>query len=268
MTSTPPLALSIAASDPTGGAGAQADLLTLASLGCQPLSVLTAVTAQDTAAVAAVYALPAEQILAQAHTLLADLTPAAVKIGLLASAANARAVATLLDELPNIPVVLDPVLASGRGHALVDAALLETLITELLPRTALLTPNGPEARCLSGATELADCAQRLLSFGVQHVLITGGHENDVAVTNILYGREGEIRRDRWPRLAGEYHGSGCTLAAAIAGWLALGEELSQAVVKGQQTAWHALAAGFQPASKRGGQRLPWRGLTPSAEVPA
>src|SRR6478735_3802132 len=125
MSSSPPIVLSFAASDPTGGAGLQADLLTLASLGCHPLSVLTAATSQDTRGVEGLHALAPEWITRQARLVLGDIAAAAFKLGVLGSARNAEAVAAILKEHPRIPVVLDPVLASGRGDALSDGGTLQ-----------------------------------------------------------------------------------------------------------------------------------------------
>jgi len=253
-----PAVLSFAASDPTGGAGLQADLLTLASLGCHPLSVITAVTAQDTKGVEALHALEPEWIERQARLVLADIRVAAIKIGVLGSARNAQAVADTLAAHPRTPVVLDPVLASGRGDVLADAEVLQAIRTRLLPRTTVLTPNSLEARRLALAgpeAALPECARALVALGCRHVLVTGTHEAGVQVTNTLYGADGKVREDGWPRLPGEYHGSGCTLASAIAAFLAKGLEVPAAVRAAQEYTWKALQAGFAPGR---GQHLPNR----------
>src|SRR4051812_6219157 len=134
---SPPLVLAFAASDPTGGAGVQADLLTLAALGCHPLSVITALTAQDTHGVQGLLAVDADWVARQAKSLLADLRVAAFKLGVLGSAANADEVARILDAHPRVPVVLDPVLASGRGDALAGAEMIARLREKILPRATL-----------------------------------------------------------------------------------------------------------------------------------
>src|SRR6185295_13388212 len=151
MSSRIPAALAIAASDPTGGAGLQADLLTLSSLGCHPLSVVTGITVQDTHGVESMVAVESALVARQARHVLRDIPVAAFKLGVLGSAANARAIAEILAEHPRTPVVLDPVLASGRGDALADIGIVEVLRTSLLPRTTVLTPNSLEARRLAGA---------------------------------------------------------------------------------------------------------------------
>lgn len=248
MPFAPPLVLSFAAADPTGGAGLQADVLTLAALGCHPLSVVTAVTVQDTHGVSRMQALDARLIAEQAQCLLDELRVAAFKIGVVASAANAAAIAAILAEHPRVPVVLDPVLASGRGDPLADAAVLAALLEHLLPRATVLTPNTLEARALGG---IAACLAR----GCKYVLVTGTHADTPEVVNTLHGATGAVREDRWPRLHGSYHGSGCTLASAIAARLAHGDAVPEAVRAAQDYTWRALERGFRPGS---GQHLPWR----------
>lgn len=248
MPSAPPNVLAFAASDPTGGAGMQADILTLARLGCQPLSALTALTVQDTRGVHRLQALEAALVTEQARCLLAELPVAAFKIGVVASAANAQAIAAILAAYPRVPVVLDPVLASGRGDALADAGVPAALLEHLLARTTVLTPNTLEAEALGG---VAACLAR----GCRYVLLTGTHADTPEVVNTLHDAHGVVRADRWPRLAASYHGSGCTLAAAIAARLALGDAVPEAARAAQEFTWRALERGFRPGS---GQHLPWR----------
>jgi hydroxymethylpyrimidine/phosphomethylpyrimidine kinase len=258
MPSRPPVVLTFAASDPTGGAGLQADLLTLASLGCHPLSVLTALTAQDTRGVDALLAVDPEWIARQARCVLADIPVAAFKLGVLGSARNADAVAAILAAHPRAPVVLDPVLASGRGDALSDEETLQALRTAVLPRATVLTPNSLEARRLARAAPdaaLADCARALTDLGCAFVLITGTHEPGADVVNALYDARGLVREDRWPRLPGSYHGSGCTLASAVAAYLAKGMDVPTAARAAQEYTWKSLQAGFAPGR---GQLLPNR----------
>lgn len=248
MSSCPPIVLTFAASDPTGGAGLQADLLTLAGMGCHPLSVLTALTVQDTAGVESLQAVDAEQVRAQADALLAETRVQAFKLGVLGSAANIRSIARLLEEHPEVPVVLDPVLASGRGDPLADEAMLQALREELVPQSTIVTPNSIEARRLGGAPGLLDA-------GCEYVLVTGTHEPGEDVVNVLYDRSGVVREDRWPRLPGSYHGSGCTLASAIAAALASGLGVPEAARDAQEYTWQALAAGFRTGA---GQLIPNR----------
>jgi len=245
MLPAPPNVLVFAASDPTGGAGLQADVLTLASLGCHALSVLTAYTVQDTHGVAALHGLDAGHVTAQARCVLADAAVRAIKIGVLGSAPTAQAVAALLAEHANLPVVLDPVLASARGDRLGDAATLREL---LVPRATVLTPNSEEAAALGGP-------EALLALGCRYVLVTGTHEPGDEVVNTLYAPGGIVRQDRWPRLPGSYHGSGCTLASAIAARLAHGDAVPEAVRSAQDYTWCALERGYRPGA---GQHVPDR----------
>ena len=186
---------------------------------------------------------------------------AAFKIGLLGSVENVLAVAEIIADYPNIPVIFDPVLASGRGDELSGEEIISAMREMLLPQTTLLTPNAPEARRLAesdedeGEPSIEVCAQRLIEMGAQYVLITGTHENTPQVTNILYGPEGEIRRDTWERLPGSYHGSGCTLASAIAGCIAGGASIEDAVRDAQDYTWQTLANGFRAGM---GQFIPDR----------
>src|SRR5688572_3836256 len=208
MSYCPPIVLTFAASDPTGGAGLQADVLTLAGMGCHPLSVLTALTVQDTCGVEGVYPVEPDRVRAQAEL----------------------------------------VLASGRGEPLSDDAMLEALCAELVPQSTVMTPNSIEAHRLGGAP-------RLLAAGCEYVLITGTHDPGEQVHNRLYDGGGLVREDRWPRLPGSYHGSGCTLASAIAAALANGLGVPEAVRDAQEYTWQTLAAGFRPGA---GQHIPDR----------
>ncbi len=246
-----PQVLVFAASDPSSGAGIQADILTLASLGCHPLTALTALTVQDTVGVQSVHPVSAELLEQQARTILEDMPVAAFKIGLLGSVENVLMVAEIISDYPEIPVIFDPVLASGRGDELSGEEIISAMREMLLPQTTLLTPNAPEARRLAESDDdenepsIEVCARRLIEMGVQQVLITGTHENTLQVINTLYGSEGVIRVDRWERLPGSYHGSGCTLASAIAGCVAGGASIEDAVRDAQDYTWQALDKGFR-----------------------
>ena len=266
----PPLVMTFAATDPTGGAGIQADILTLSSMGCHALSVVTAITVQDTSGVEGIQAMDPDWVTDQARSILEDVPVAAFKLGLLGSVENIAAIAEIVSDYPDIPLVLDPVLASGRGDQLVDEEMVSALIELLLPETTILTPNSLEARRLaqeeesedeegaeepSGILTLDACARRLINAGSEYVLITGTHENTAQVANVLYGPQGVVRTDKWERLPGSYHGSGCTLASAIAATLAGGSDIEAAVQEAQEYTWQALAAGFRPGM---GQFIPDR----------
>ena len=256
----PPVVLTFAASDPSGGAGMQADLLTLASMGCHPLSVVTALTVQDTLGVEGVLAIDSDWVADQARALLEDMPVDAFKIGVLGSVENIAAIAEILSDYPDVPLVLDPVLASGRGDELATDEMTHALRELLLPQTTILTPNSMEARRLAEVDDtdepsLHACAARLVEAGCEYVLVTGTHEATPQVVNTLYAKSGIVRSDTWPRLPNKYHGSGCTLASAIAAMLANGLELPEAVREAQDYTWHALERAYRPGM---GQHLPDR----------
>ncbi|MBI2509684.1 MAG: hydroxymethylpyrimidine/phosphomethylpyrimidine kinase, partial [Betaproteobacteria bacterium] len=244
MSDLPPIVLVFAATDPSGGAGLQADIMTLSSMGCHPLSVVTAVTIQDTMGVDDISPIDAEWVADQARCVLEDMPVAAFKIGLVGNVEQIAAIAEVVSDYPEVPLVLDPVLASGRGDELVSEEVVNALRELLIPQATIVTPNSLEARRLAAAdseeasgTERAECARRMIASGCEYVLITGTHENTPEVVNTLYGENGVVRSDSWQRLSGSYHGSGCTLASAIAATLANGLEISDAVKDAQEYTW-------------------------------
>jgi hydroxymethylpyrimidine/phosphomethylpyrimidine kinase len=259
-TGFPPLVLTFAASDPSGGAGVQADLLTLASMGCHPLSVITALTVQDSLGVEGVLPIDADWVADQARCLLEDMPVDAFKIGVLGSVENIAAIAEIVSDYPDVPLILDPVLASGRGDELASDEMTHALRELLLPQTTIVTPNRHEARRLAESDDdeerpLPDCAAKLVEAGCEFVLVTGTHEATPQVVNTLYGKSGVVRTDSWPRLTGTYHGSGCTLASAIAAMLANGLDLPDAVREAQEYTWQTLKKAYRPGM---GQFLPDR----------
>ncbi|HXS51157.1 MAG TPA: bifunctional hydroxymethylpyrimidine kinase/phosphomethylpyrimidine kinase [Usitatibacter sp.] len=255
-----PAVLTFAASDPTSGAGLQADLLALASMGCHPLSVVTALTVQDTAGVEAFLAIDADWVADQARCILEDMPVAAFKMGMLGSTEIVTVVAEVVSDYPDVPLVLDPVLASGRGDEFASEEMVSAIRELLVPQSTIVTPNIPELRRLAREEEddranLAECAQALLDSGCEYVLVTGTHDATPEVVNTLYHRGGIVRSDSWPRLPGSYHGSGCTLASALAANLARGLDIGDAVYEAQDYTWHALSHAFRPGM---GQYLPDR----------
>jgi hydroxymethylpyrimidine/phosphomethylpyrimidine kinase len=241
-----PCLLAIGGHDPSGGAGIQADIEAAAANGCHCTSAITCITFQDSCNVRALAPLPAQQVIAQVEAVLADCRIGAIKIGLLGSAEIALALAERLSAQPEIPLVLDPVLAAGGGTPLANEQLLNTIRQRLLPLTTLITPNSPEARRLAaGPQALARCATKLLQQGTKAVLITGTHEASDAVINSLYLPDGQHHSSSWPRLPDDYHGSGCTLASACAARLARGEPLQSAVDNALEFTWQSLRHSFR-----------------------
>ncbi len=264
MIRTPPIVLTFAGTDPTSGAGLQADLLTLSSIGCHPTSVVTAITVQDTLGVDNVMVFDAEWIEEQARAVLEDMNVAAFKLGMLGSVENIAVIAEILSDYPDIPLIMDTVLASGRGDELASDEMLDAMMELLVPQATLITPNSLEARRLAffdddgedaETAALDEAARRLLATGCDHVLITGTHERTTDVTNTLYGSNGTVRSWRWDRLPGHYHGSGCTLTSAIAACIAHGLPLEEAVAEAQEYTWATLKSAFRPGM---GQHIPDR----------
>ncbi len=239
--------LSIAGHDPTGGAGIQADLETINSIGCHACSVVTTLTVQNTQNVSKISPVTPDLIQKQLQTLIEDINVDAIKIGLLGALDTAKLIARYLSLNNEIPVVFDPILAAGGGATLADSELVTFFCRQLLPLTTITTPNSLEARQLAPeCNDLSQCAEQLLSYGCQTVLITGTHESGPDVMNQLFDQSGLVKTYHWPRLANQYHGSGCTLSAAIATRLAQGATLLDAVEYAQQFTWDSLNSGYQP----------------------
>jgi hydroxymethylpyrimidine/phosphomethylpyrimidine kinase len=264
--STLPIILCFSGSDPSGGAGIQADLAAIHNLGGHCAGVITALTIQNTENVFNFFPTPADIILQQADVLMADMPIHAIKIGMLGSVENVLAISQWLQQYPTIPVILDPVIiASGGGH-LAQQNIIEAMITKLFPLISIVTPNSLEARQLAPhANNLTACAQTLLDYGCQYVLIKGSHETTPNVTNMLYNHAGLMQSYTWSRLPHSYHGSGCTLAASIAALLALGMSVEEAVRCAQAYTWECLAHAYQPGKA---QYIPnrwyWRNLNINA----
>ena len=250
-----PVVLSFSGHDPCGGAGIQADIEALISHHCHAVSVVTALTEQDSRNVKKLMPQNPDDIISQALTLMNDLEVKSFKIGLIGHPDTAAAIQAVILQFPDIPVVLDPVLAAGGGAKLSNEQLIVNIIDLLLPHTTMLTPNSEEARKLTGLTNLTECGLALLDKGCDYVLITGSHEQTPSVTNQLFHNGCCRETYRWDRLPFSYHGSGCTLATSIAGLMAHGLDPVQAVFEAQEYTWNALNAGYQPGN---GQHIPNR----------
>lgn len=243
-----PVALTIAGSDSGGGAGIQADLKTFFACGVHGASALTSVTFQNTVEVRGRFDLPPDAVREQMAAVLDDLPVAAAKTGMLASAPIIRMVARTLNKYGVGNLVVDPVMVSTSGHALLDEEAVEVLVSELFPLATLVTPNLAEAARLSGLTlrnlnDLPGAAERILALGPPAVLIKGGHlEADGGqAVDLLFTRGGGIDRYAAPRRAGvKPHGSGCVFSAAIAAHLARGDALPDAVRKAKKVVTGAI----------------------------
>jgi hydroxymethylpyrimidine/phosphomethylpyrimidine kinase len=256
-----PCILVFAGSDPSGGAGISADIEAIAAQGAHALPIITAITVQDNDRVFSVHPVAIELILEQAQALANKIPISAIKIGIIGSRTNAAAIATWIANFKKqhatVPVILDPVLASGHGDALsVDRAdNAVELIAPLIRLAALITPNLSEAELLCPtATSALQQAQQLMAYGAADVLIKGGHSTEADITNHwFYGDQ--HRQWQWPRFPGAFHGSGCTLASAIAGQIACGKSMQQAIDVAQTYCQRALENAYSIST---GQLIPKR----------
>ena len=244
-----PRVLSIAGSDSGGGAGIQADLKTIAALGCFGMTAITALTAQNTRGVRAIHSVPVQMLGDQIDAVVEDIGVDAVKIGMLHSAETVVAVAAAIERHALPRIVLDPVMIATSGSVLIDQEAIAVLVRELFPKALVITPNLDEAALLVGRpldseAAMEAAARQLLEMGAPAVLIKGGHLAGDTVSDLLYARGGEACWMRAPRIeSGNTHGTGCTLSSAIAAHLALGSSLPEAVRLAREYVRGALAAG-------------------------
>jgi hydroxymethylpyrimidine/phosphomethylpyrimidine kinase len=245
------IALTIAGSDPSGGAGIQADLKTFAALGVYGASVLTALTAQNTQAVTAIHDVPADFIAAQIDAVFADLAIGAVKIGMLSRAATVAAVAAGLDRHRAKNIVLDPVMIASSGARLLAPDAVDLLRRELIARALLVTPNLAEVAALAGASlarneqEMEAQAREILALGARNVLIKGGHGAGDDSVDLLIGQDEIVRLSAKRIVTKNTHGTGCTLSSAIAAGLAKGLDLVEAVRQAKTYVTAAITAADQ-----------------------
>lgn len=233
----------MAGHDPSGGAGIQADIETIASHGCHAVTVITALTTQNTSEFMKSIPVNADDFQEQINLVLAEMPVSACKIGLIADLGILTAIEKTLASLKSIPVVLDPVINAGSGEKIMTEDVCVSLYEKLMPFTTVITPNSLEARKLSGSDDLEQAAAGFIRRGCDAVLITGTHEPDAKVINTLYRKDKPPVRCKWERLPGNYHGSGCTLSSAIAVHLARGEAIDQAIVMAQEYTWQTLKHG-------------------------
>lgn len=257
----PPRVLTVAGSDSGGGAGIQADLKTMLALGTHGMSVITAVTAQNSLGVQGAWELPVDAVRAQFHSVVDDIGVQAVKTGMLSSPALVTAVAELLAPL-GVPVVVDPVGVSKHGDPLLAADAVEVVRTRLLPLATVATPNLDEVRQLTGVVVdgeagLREAAAAILALGPRWALIKGGHLDGDAVDVLTDGSEEHWLRA--PRHDNRHtHGTGCTLAAAVASYLARGLDVPDAVGAAKEYVTGAIAAGFPLGAGIGPVDHAWR----------
>ena len=242
--------------DSTGGAGIQADIETLFSSGCHCLPVITANTVQNTHNASNITPTDPTLIVQQARAVLEDIPVQCFKIGLPGSVANIEVLHTLLRDYPDTPLILDPVIRAGGGYEFGSSEIVDAMRALLLPLTTVLTPNTEEIMQLAPTADSPDaCANEILETGCQHVLLTGSHAVTKEVINKFFSSHEETSLFTWPRLEHSYHGSGCTLAASLAGYIAHGLSLNDAVQQAQRFTWEALSHGSRIGF---GQHIPNR----------
>jgi hydroxymethylpyrimidine/phosphomethylpyrimidine kinase len=243
-----PIALTIAGSDSSGGAGIQADLKTFAALGVYGASVITALTAQNTRGVSGIHPVPPAFVTAQMDAVFGDLDVRAVKIGMVAQPETIDAIAAALARWKPSQVVLDPVMVATSGDRLLSADTVASLRTNLIPRAALITPNLPEAAALldepvaSDQAAIAGQGKRLLAIGCPAVLIKGGHGEGAESIDYLFSAAGAIALAAPRILTSHTHGTGCSLSSAIAAGLAKGDAMETAVRNAKAFISAAIAA--------------------------
>lgn len=246
-----PVALSIAGSDSSGGAGIQADIKTFSALGVYGATAITAITAQNTRGVYAQHAIPPQLVYDQIVAVMEDVSPAVIKVGMLANADVVDAVAEALMRY-DVPVILDPVMVSSSGHRLLSVEAEEVVKQRLMPMATLLTPNIPEMQALtsmplSSDDEKREAAEHLMALGARAILLKGGHEEGATKSDILYQHGAEditAMPFTLPTIATRnIHGTGCTLSSAIAAYMARGYALTEAVAAAKRYVYEAIMAG-------------------------
>jgi len=256
-----PRVLTIAGSDSGGGAGIQADLKTIAALGCYGMTAVTALTAQNTLGVRSIHGVPPQMLRDQIDAVMEDIGAHAVKIGMLHSPEIVLTVAEAIDRHALTSVVLDPVMVATSGAVLIGSPAIDVLVRELFCRALVVTPNLDEASLLVGRPidderAMEEAAREMIRMGAQAVLLKGGHLSGDVVSDLLVTHDNQIHWMRAPRIeTTNTHGTGCTLSSAMAAYLALGQPLLEAVLGARAYVRAALAAGSGVRTGAGGGPL-------------
>ena len=250
-----PVVMCFSGLDSTGGAGIQADIETIISMNSHPAPIITTLTVQDSQRLS--HYQPTDSIIIeQARAVLEDMPVSTIKVGMLGNIEQIENLQSLLLDYPKIPVILDPILRAGGGGEMMETDGADALCELLLPLTSIITPNADEARQLAPEADNLDaCAQKIMDYGCEIVLLTGADEATANVENRLYGDNRLQEVFSWQRLPHSYHGSGCTLSACIAALLAHGLEPFTAINEAQEYTWETLNHGWRPGM---GQYFPNR----------
>ena len=239
--------------DPCGGAGLVADVQTLAQFGCHAATVITANTVQDTRSVKRFQPVPEHMVREQLEVVFGDLHPAVVKTGMLVNAGIVEALIDVIQKYPDTILIVDPVFRSNMDDSLSEHSLTKAIRDRLLPLATLVTPNIPELSALTG--EPGDPSAGASKLDQTDCFVTGTHRKTEAVINTYYKKGRLCREWTWPRLPHEYHGSGCTLASAIAAGIAKGQDLVTSIDVAQRYVFDTLQSAFRPGT---GQHIPCR----------
>jgi len=254
---TRPHVLILSGLDPSGGAGVQADIQAITALGCHPMPIITCLTVQDTTNVYGADAVDASLVRKQLECIAGDASIHAIKTGALGNAGIVEVLVDFLKSRPDIPLITDPVIKAAGGGDLADDELIGAMRERLFPLAEIITPNGIELAMLGNDADAAQAASNLLETGCRSVLATGGHGTGHRIVNTLYSRSSEPLQWEIERVGGEYHGTGCTLAAAISAGRALGLSQRVAISQAQNYVHHAIRHALEVGK---GQPVPDRGI--------
>ncbi len=252
-----PSVLTIAGFDGSGGAGIQADIKTISALGCYATSVLTALPVQNTQGVKNIFPIPIEAVAEQLDTIMEDIIPDAIKIGMVHTPQLVDTIVTVLQKYPDIPVVFDPVMVATSGHPLIEEKTIDAIIEKLLPLSAVITPNMDEAAIIAKikvetVKDMELAGKRMKQLGCKNILLKGGHQKTAMITSLLLDEKNNYHSFEFNKIeTNNTHGSGCTLSSAIASYMAQGKDLFEAVALGQQYVFSAIQSGADTQTGQG-----------------
>lgn len=249
--------LAIAGFDGSGGAGIQADIKTISALGCFATSVLTALPVQNTTGVKTIYPVPYQAVKEQIETIIDDIYPDAIKIGMVHSNELVDSIVNVLKNFPTIPVIFDPVMVSTSGHKLINDETIQAIIDKLFPLADIITPNLDEANTLAKTTietvkDMYQAGEKIKNLGVKNILLKGGHLKTTPLTSLFFNEDGQVQEFHFEKYdTNNTHGSGCTLSSAIASYLAQGKSMLEAVTLAQNYVQNAIYHGQDVAIGKG-----------------
>lgn len=255
-----PSVLTIAGFDGSGGAGIQADIKTISALGCYATSVLTALPVQNTQGVKNIFSIPIKAVAEQLETIMEDIVPDTIKIGMIHTPELVDIIVKKLQEYKHIPIVFDPVMVATSGHRLIEEETIGAIIEKLFPIADIITPNMDEAAILSKIKvetlkDMQLAGEHIKELGCKNILLKGGHQKTEIITSLLLDESNTYHSFEFNRIeTNNTHGSGCTLSAAIASFLAMGKSIYEAVELGQQYVYNAISCGAD--TKTGGGNGP------------